>query len=465
MALVVRARRVDLGRPPSRSSPDATCIVSRTEAKKSSVFGRERIDLGQDCGGETLVMGILNVTPDSFSDAGEHLGLEDAVRHAVDLVAQGAHVIDIGAESTRPGSVAVPASVECDRLLPVIRAVRQVLPEIVLSVDTYKADVAAAALECGADIINDVWGLKWGLGEGTGSHAGAESPMARVVARAGCPVVIMHNRKTPTYASFMDDVIADLLSSVRLAKAAGVRDSRIWLDPGFGFAKNDAQNLEVLGGLPRIVSLGYPVVLGTSRKSTLGRLLDQPVHARQDGTAATVVHGVAAGCRMVRVHDVRHIAPFLTVADAIKRSAAQAGAHGGRRRCPSDRVSMPDVIIIRDLRFYAHHGAIPEENVLGQVFTVTLEVELNLAESGSSDRLECALDYRLAIEAVRNVMLSSPPVKLIETLATRAADAVLALDARILAVAVEVTKPNAPVAAEFSGISARIRRTRGQANA
>lgn len=253
----------------------------------------------------TVVMGILNVTPDSFSDGGRYNRLDRAVAHARRMVEEGADLIDVGGESTRPGSTPVSLEEELERVIPVIEAlVREV--DVPLSVDTYKAEVARQALEAGAHIINDVWGFK------------KDPEMARVAARFDVPVILMHNREMPAvYDSLLTDICGDLLESVRIAREAGVREERIILDPGIGFAKTYEENLEVMRRLERIVELGYPVLLGTSRKSMIGKTLDLPTDQRVEGTAATVALGIAKGCRIVRVHDVKEMVRVVRMTDAI----------------------------------------------------------------------------------------------------------------------------------------------------
>ncbi len=284
-----------------------------------------------EIGGRTLVMAILNATPDSFSDGGVAFTPDDAVRHAARLIAEGADVLDIGGESTRPGHEAIEAKEETSRVVSVIRAVRREFPDIPISVDTAKAAVAEAAVEAGADMVNDVWGLRhqaapelwenWNaaLRENRDFRGLPSTPMARTVARLRCPVILMHNRPTPVYGNFWNDVLTDLRAGCALAVAAGVEERQLWTDPGFGFAKDGPQNLEVLKNLHRIAHLGPPVLLGTSRKSTIGKVLDRPVDRRLEGTAATQVWGIAEGAAMVRIHDVAEIMPFLKMTDAIRQ--------------------------------------------------------------------------------------------------------------------------------------------------
>lgn len=268
-----------------------------------------------EIGSRTLLMGILNVTPDSFSDGGIWTQTDDAINHAHAMVTEGADIIDIGGESTRPGAEPVSADEEIARVIPVICRLKQELPHIPISIDSYKAEVAAAAISAGADLINDVWGLRHGL---AGKPANALSPMAEVAAQRQCPVILMHNRSHRHYDDFWKEILADLERSLDLARAAGIEERQIWLDPGFGFGKKPHHNLEVLKHLDRIVALGFPVMLGTSRKSTLGLILDSPTDDRLPGNTATAVWGVSRGCQMIRVHDVGAIKPFIQVTDAIQ---------------------------------------------------------------------------------------------------------------------------------------------------
>lgn len=220
------------------------------------------------------------------------------------MAEQGADLIDVGGESTRPGFTPVPLEEEIRRVVPLIRRLRTELPELPLSIDTYKPATARAALEAGAHIINDIWGLR------------DDPEMARVAAEFGCPVILSHNRAARDYRDLVPDVIADLQRSVEIALAAGVRERDIWLDPGIGFAKTHEDNLELMGRLSELSELGYPVLLGTSRKRFIRDTLGLPVDELAEGTAATVALGIAQGCQIMRVHDV----------GAIKRTAAMMDA-------------------------------------------------------------------------------------------------------------------------------------------
>ncbi|MBT2688739.1 dihydropteroate synthase [Bacillus sp. ISL-47] len=257
-----------------------------------------------DYGNKTLVMGILNATPDSFSDGGKYNHLDQAIKHAIEMVENGADIIDIGGESTRPGFAAVPAQEELERVLPVIEAISKEVG-VPLSIDTYKAEVAKRAIEAGAHIINDVWGAK------------ADPDMATVAAETQVPIILMHNRKDMKYTSFFRDVMNDLYESITLVKSAGVKDENIILDPGIGFAKDLNYNLEMMRDLDKLVAIGYPVLLGTSKKRMIGTILDLPVEERTEGTGATVCYGIQKGCQMIRIHDVKEMSRMAKMMDAM----------------------------------------------------------------------------------------------------------------------------------------------------
>ncbi|WGU93260.1 dihydropteroate synthase [Paenibacillus dendritiformis] len=276
-------------------------MLQPTWRQRTYRWANGALTLGQ----RTLIMGILNVTPDSFSDGGRYNRVDAALRHAEEMLEAGADIIDIGGESTRPGHQPVGQEEELERVLPVIEALSRELPQAPISVDTYKAEVARQALEAGAHIINDIWGCK------------KEAEMAHVAARYGCPLILMHNRPERRYDRFVEEVKADLLASVALAKAAGVKDDQIWLDPGIGFAKTGEDNLVLMSHLDELCALGYPVLLGTSRKKFIRDTLQLPVDDVVEGTAATVALGIAQGCQIVRVHDVASIARTARMCDAV----------------------------------------------------------------------------------------------------------------------------------------------------
>lgn len=254
--------------------------------------------------GHTYIMGILNVTPDSFSDGGKFDQIDAALKHAEEMIRDGADVIDIGGESTRPGYTKISDEEETDRVVPVIEAVKKEFG-IPISVDTYKSGVAEAAAQAGADLINDIWGLKY------------DARMAEVIAKSGLACCLMHNRDNTEYRNFMEDVKQDLRETIALAKAAGIADDKIILDPGVGFAKSYENNLEVIRRLKEFNELKYPVLLGTSRKSVIGLTLDLPAAERVEGTIVTTVMAVEAGCMFVRVHDVKENHRAIQMAEAI----------------------------------------------------------------------------------------------------------------------------------------------------
>lgn len=256
--------------------------------------------------GRTLVMGILNITPDSFSDGGKFNKTDLALRHAEQLIADGADIIDIGAESTRPyGSNQVPAEEEMDRLMPVLEKVIDI-SSVPISVDTYKASVAKEALKAGAHIINDVWGLR---------H---DPDMAKVAAEFNVPVIIMHNQKGTGYQrDIMSHICEFLKESIKIGVKAGIDPDKFIIDPGLGFGKNSADNLAVMSRLNELASLNCPLLLGSSRKLFIGKALDLPAEDRVEGTGATVAVGITKGAHIVRVHDVKPIVRVARMTDAI----------------------------------------------------------------------------------------------------------------------------------------------------
>lgn len=253
---------------------------------------------------ETFIMGILNVTPDSFSDGGNYTSIEAAVQQAKKMVAEGAKIIDVGGESTRPGHDVISEEEEIARVVPVIEAlVKEV--KAIISIDTYKANVAEAAIKAGAHMINDVWGAK------------ADARMASVAAQYNVPIILMHNRDNTEYKYFWLEVHKELQESLAIARAAGVPDDHIILDPGIGFGKTTAQNIKMMQHLPDLVAMGYPVLLATSRKSMIGNVLDLPTAERLEGTMATVVYGIDKGCHMMRLHDIEPIRRAMKMTDVL----------------------------------------------------------------------------------------------------------------------------------------------------
>ena len=257
-------------------------------------------------GRRTYVMGIINLTPDSFSGDGLGTDANAAVEQALRFEAEGADFLDVGAESTRPGHESITAEEELDRLMPALEAIVSKI-NLPVSVDTSKAVAARAAVQAGAAIINDQWGLQ------------ADPEIAAVAASTGAGLILMHNQKTRDYDDVVSDVASSLSASAKTALDAGVPKGNIVLDPGIGFGKTPDHNLEVLNRLREFGSLEYPLLLGTSRKSTIGLVLDLPVDQRVEGTAATVALAIAGGTDIVRVHDVQHMVKVCRMSDAIVR--------------------------------------------------------------------------------------------------------------------------------------------------
>ena len=243
--------------------------------------------------GKTYIMGILNVTPDSFSDGGRYNHLDAALRHVETMIKDGMDILDIGGESTRPGYIRISDDEEAERVVPVIEAVKSRF-DVPVSLDTYKYQVARAGIQAGADLINDIWGLKYDGGK-----------MAETIAKSGLPCCLMHNRAEADYTDFLEDMASDMAETLRIAEAAGIRDDRIILDPGVGFGKTYEQNLITIKYMDKLKTLGYPLLLGTSRKSVIGLTLDAPVTDRALGTAVTTVFAVQQGYAFVRVHDIK----------------------------------------------------------------------------------------------------------------------------------------------------------------
>lgn len=257
-------------------------------------------------GERTYVMGIINVTPDSFSGDGLAGNVEAALAQAKRFIAEGADILDVGGESTRPGSTSVSVEEELRRVIPVIEQIAAAV-SVPISVDTYKVEVARCAIAAGADVINDVWGLK---------H---DPELAALAAKEGVPIILMHNQVGTEYSDLVPEVVASLRTSVKAAIRAGVPEENIIIDPGIGFGKTKDHNLEIMKRLREFKSLGRPILLGASRKSTIGYVLDLPADQRVEGTAATVAIGIANGADIVRVHDVKEMVRVARMSDAIVR--------------------------------------------------------------------------------------------------------------------------------------------------
>ncbi len=266
-------------------------------------IGNREFDTKNNC----YIMGILNITPDSFSDGGKFVHLDDALRRTEKMLSEGMDILDIGGESTRPGYTRITAEEETERVIPIIEAVKARF-DVPVSLDTYKHKVAEAGIAAGADLINDIWGLKYDSGE-----------MAALIADSGLPCCLMHNRNDENYSSLPEDIIGDLNDSLSIADKAGIPRENIILDPGIGFAKSYEDNLEVIANLDELSCLGAPVLLGASRKSVIGLSLGLPPEERVEGTAALSVIGVMKGVSFVRVHDVKENARAVKMALAVMK--------------------------------------------------------------------------------------------------------------------------------------------------
>lgn len=267
---------------------------------ETMVIGNREFDVKN----HTYVMGILNVTPDSFSDGGKYDQLDRALFHAQEMIDDGADIIDVGGESTRPGYTMISDEEEIERTVPVVEALKERF-DIPISIDTYKSKVAKANIKAGVDLVNDIWGMKY------------DKDMAKLVADTKVACCLMHNRDEASYKHFMKEMIEDIKESVKIAKEAGVKNKRIILDPGVGFGKTYDNNLEAIRCLKDLEELGYPVLLGTSRKSVIGLSLDLPSDQRMEGTLATTVMGVMQGVAFVRVHDVKENKRVIMMTEAV----------------------------------------------------------------------------------------------------------------------------------------------------
>lgn len=265
-------------------------------------IGNRVFDLEHDC----YIMGILNVTPDSFSDGGRWNDRERAKSHTAEMISQGAAIIDVGGESTRPGHVQISVEEEIERVVPVIEMIKQNF-DIPVSIDSYKSQVAEAALKAGADMVNDIWGFKF------------DGKVARLTAEYHVPCCLMHNREKAEYTDFMKEMLQDMRECVEIALHAGVSEDNIILDPGVGFGKTYEQNLTAIHRLEELKALGYPVLLAASRKSVIGNTLDLPADQRLEGTLVTTVTGVQKGASFVRVHDVKENLRAIRMIQAIER--------------------------------------------------------------------------------------------------------------------------------------------------
>ena len=257
-----------------------------------------------DTKNHTYIMGILNVTPDSFSDGGNYSAVDNALFRVEEMIKEGVDILDVGGESTRPGYQQISVSEEIERVVPVLERIKANF-DIPISLDTYKSEVALNGIKAGADMINDIWGLK------------ADDKMARIIAENEVACCLMHNRKEALYDSYLEDVVVDLKESIRMALDAGIAKDKIMIDPGVGFGKTYEHNLEILRKLDILDTLGYPILLGVSRKSVIGLTLDLPISERLNGTLALSAYGMLRGCSFLRVHDIKQNKEVVCMLEAI----------------------------------------------------------------------------------------------------------------------------------------------------
>lgn len=403
-------------------------------------------------GSGTQVMGILNVTPDSFSDGGRFLDQDLALARGREMATEGADIIDVGGESTRPGADPVSAAEELARVVPVIRALAAEV-EVPISVDTTKAAVAKAALEAGAAIVNDVSALR------------ADAGMASVVADSGAGVVLMHMlgeprtmQADPRYADVVGEVAEALARWAAGAEAAGIGHQQIVIDPGIGFGKTPQHNLALLADLRRLgagrarapagsAPRAYPVLVGPSRKSFIGATLGLGVGERRGATAAAVAWSVAQGAAAVRVHDVAEMVRVVRMTEAIRQAA-----------CPERSSAGGDKVVIEGLRVFGHHGVKPAEQQEGQEFVIDLEAYLDLRPAGLGDELALTLDYSALARRAAGIV-AGERYDLIEALAERLAAAMLE-DARVRRAVVRVGKPEAAARHGAASFAVEIERER-----
>ncbi|WP_324716147.1 dihydropteroate synthase [Carboxydochorda subterranea] len=405
-------------------------------------------------GARTYVMGVLNVTPDSFSDGEAYFDARLAIRRALEMAEEGADLIDVGGESTRPGAEEVPEEEELRRVLPVIEAVAARL-DVPISIDTRKARVAREAVQAGAQMVNDVSGLAF------------DPRMAETVASLGVPVVVMHTRGTPAtmqkfaeYGDVVEESARELAERVELALKAGISPERIVVDPGFGFAKTVAHNYRLLARLRewhehvhlRLPGAPpFPLLVGTSRKTFIGRVLgNAPPLERLEGTAATVALAIAGGADIVRVHDVRSMVRLARVADAAVRA-------GGRPHLVPRASEL--TVSIEGMSFSARHGVYEQERS-GPPQPFVVDVTLWLKAEPAADALDETVDYSKVWTWVQEIVAGGPPTQLIETLAARVADAIESRTrGRLRRIRVRVHKPAAPMPGPVQDVAATVERT------
>ena len=405
-------------------------------------------------GEKTLIMGILNITPDSFSDGGDYLSVENAVELAKKMEADGADIIDIGGESTRPGFTEISVKEELERVIPVIKALKKEI-NIPISIDTSKSEVASEAIKAGASIVNDIWGLK------------KDPNMAKTVAELKVPIIIMHNKENNIYEKdIMIEIAESLETSIKIGRSAGICDDYMVLDPGIGFGKNPDQNIEVMSRLEELKKLGFPILLGTSRKSMIGKILNGiPPKERTAGTVATTVIGISKGVAdIVRVHDVKENLQAARITEAIL-SATTTSLKRESKDKNTDKTSdkstnkISDKIIMSEMAFFGYHGVLEEEKKLGQKFYISLELLTDLAVAGKTDLLEGTISYADVYYELKKIV-EDERFDLIEALGERIADVLLEKFSALNSIKVQVRKPEAPIPGIFGWMGIEIVRAR-----
>jgi dihydropteroate synthase len=369
-------------------------------------------------GSRTLLMGIVNITPDSFSGDGI-MSPVDAVQLAVDHLDNGADIVDLGGESTRPGHKPVSEETELQRVLPVVQALRRRCPEAIFSIDTTKPEVLKRAVAAGADILNSIWGLR--------------PELLSCVAELRVPVVIMHNKETAEYdrQGVVDHVVRYLEDHAEKALRAGIPREHIMLDPGIGFGKTAEHNLQVLHNLHRIVALGYPTLIGVSRKSFIGKLTEKTADNRAFGTAAAVSIAIASGIDIVRVHDVKEMKDVIVTADAVAR--------GWRPPLWEVDFDSSDCVSIEMIQTSGRHGVTDEERAAPQPFEIEISLKVNLQAPEKSDAIEDTVNYSTVRKQVSHIV-ETHSYKLLERLAGAIMES-LFQDKRITAARVRIGKP------------------------
>lgn len=429
--------------------------------------GRHTIDLSK----RTLVMGILNVTPDSFSDGGDYVSFGEAMKQAETMIEAGADIIDIGGESSRPGSQPISAAEEIARIVPVIAEITRVYPDIPISVDTWKHEVAQAALEAGASIINDIYGLH------------ADKDLASVISKHEAAVILMHNavmyrdeqaavqhfssafrmkseqaeryRKLDLWSS----VICQLQDSVDLAIKAGIKRDQIVIDPGIGFGLDSGESWELIRNSSKLKVIDLPILLAHSRKRFIGDLLDLPVTGRDQATAVITAACVAGGADIVRVHDITSNRQAALIANKLWGADSSSLLSDSKYHAEGRRAgkAVSSLINMKGMVFHGHTGVLLEEKKLGQRFVIDVTMELRDNKASYSDLLEDSVSYADVFELIRGIM-SDRRFDLIEKLAGFIADAIIQNWQMIRSVEVCVSKPQAPIDGCFETMQVCVRR-------